>query len=125
MLMFAFNEEELNEEHDQCGSCGTFPGIMYAMNDTKDAALKEVLAGDAGLCAECMCELLVEAEFEIGEVGGEGEPCPDCGSTGTHEIMCAESSPHYASSHCSTCSRWLRWLPKPRGKVYAGGESKG
>jgi hypothetical protein len=38
--------------------------------------------------------------------------CPNCGATDRRTAP--GSGPHHQRLECAFCSRWLRWLPKPR-----------
>jgi hypothetical protein len=38
------------------------------------------------------------------------EPCPKCGCTGV--LIAPTNNTHAASSHCSKCGRFYRWLGK-------------
>lgn len=39
-------------------------------------------------------------------------PCPSCGAT--QAVKTPGTGPHYAALRCANCSRFLRWLPKPK-----------
>lgn len=39
-------------------------------------------------------------------------PCPSCGTN--QAVKTPGTGPHYAALRCANCSRFLRWLPKPK-----------
>ena len=73
MRMFVFTAEELENEgvegaHDgqvKCGGCNWRVTRLYALADSREEALQMIKNGDAGLCGECMSDLLTEVGYEI------------------------------------------------------------
>jgi len=70
-----FTEEERDKQHEifhgiygddmECGGCGWSQLYLYVLASSMEAARKMLLASEAGLCGECMCDLLVEMGYEI------------------------------------------------------------
>lgn len=42
--------------------------------------------------------------------------CRWCGCEETVTRKCTDESPHYAGLFCVDCDRWIKWLPKPKGR---------
>jgi hypothetical protein len=48
------------EEEPKCGGCNWRVGRLYALAETQEEAQELYGNGDAGLCGDCMCDLIVE-----------------------------------------------------------------
>jgi len=59
--------------HEKCGSCNWERTNLYLMSDSKERAIKERETLGSGLCADCMCELLMNYGYEITHPEGEVE----------------------------------------------------
>ena len=44
----------------KCGSCNWEKEIQYVIADTQENAENLVETGNAGLCGDCMCDMLME-----------------------------------------------------------------
>lgn len=51
-------------------------------------------------------------QLEANTVIEQIPPCPSCGAT--QAVKTPGTGPHYAALRCANCSRFLRWLPKPK-----------
>jgi hypothetical protein len=60
MNLFGFEFDEVKF----CG-CNWEVTQLFVLADSKREARKLLRSGDAGLCGSCMCELLVDEEYEI------------------------------------------------------------
>lgn len=69
--MYQFTVSEMSSEIDWVGCCHSEK--LYAYAESKDKALELIYHGDAGLCSECMCELLSECGSLIGHALPDAE----------------------------------------------------
>jgi len=53
------------EEGTHCGGCNWEASIQYVIADTEKQARSLIKSGDAGLCGDCMCDMLSEAGYDI------------------------------------------------------------
>jgi hypothetical protein len=60
MNLFGFEFDEV-----KCGSCNWETTQLFVIADTEEGARELLRSGNAGLCGSCMCELLVDEEYEI------------------------------------------------------------
>lgn len=77
MKVFSISDEALaNAENKsqgfgevKCGGCNWSVSRLYALAESQDEADRLFLSGDAGLCGDCLCDLLVEGgdlyQYEI------------------------------------------------------------
>ncbi len=61
MRLFRFHFE--NEV--KCGGCNWRTSNLYVLADTREEASNLLRKGEAGMCAECICELLNEEKYII------------------------------------------------------------
>ena len=54
------------EAEANCGGCGWATSCVYVIAESEDEAKRLYEAGEAGLCGGCMCDMLAEAQYEIG-----------------------------------------------------------
>ena len=54
-----------DNEDAKCGGCNWPASHLYALADSQDEADELYESGDAGLCGDCMAELLVQYKYEI------------------------------------------------------------
>jgi hypothetical protein len=65
MMVFSISDEALAKAGEvKCGGCNWSVSSLYALAESQDEADSLFLSGDAGLCGDCLCELLVN--------GGDG-----------------------------------------------------
>lgn len=62
--MFEFKREDLPDSFDG-GCCNS--DWLYVYAESEAEALKQLFNHDAGLCASCMMDVLVESEATIGD----------------------------------------------------------
>ncbi len=60
MKMFKFSREDF-----KCGSCNWRVSNLYVLADTLEEAERLLKEGLAGLCGDCMCELLVDERYTV------------------------------------------------------------
>jgi len=73
MKVFAIYPEDLSEEdwnyisneEVKCGGCNWDTTKLYVIANSKEEAVKLVKEGNAGLCAECFMELVIEEGYEL------------------------------------------------------------
>jgi len=53
------------EEGTHCGGCNWEAHIQYVIADTLEEAKELVDMGEAGLCGDCMCDMLSECGYEV------------------------------------------------------------
>ena len=71
--MFVFTAEELEDEgvegaYDgrvKCGGCNWEVSRLYVLAENREQALQLIKKGEAGLCGDCMSDMLVEEGYEI------------------------------------------------------------
>jgi len=51
----------------KCGGCNWPVYHLYALANSQDEANELYKSGDAGLCGDCLAEMLVEMKYEIRE----------------------------------------------------------
>ena len=81
MKIFEFSLEELNkllekhpkneniragEDHVHCNACNWEFSKLFVIAETRDEAVELLLSGDAGLCGECIAQILVEGNYIFG-----------------------------------------------------------
>lgn len=54
-----------NVEGEKCGGCNWSTTVKYVMAVDEEEAKKLLNEGLAGLCGDCLCDLLAEGEYEI------------------------------------------------------------
>lgn len=62
--LFRLDREEIAGEI-KCGGCNWENRLCYVLASTTEEAIKLLKDGDAGLCADCMADLLVDYGYEI------------------------------------------------------------
>ncbi|MEM2352153.1 MAG: hypothetical protein QXT26_07075 [Thermoproteota archaeon] len=72
MKMFIVKAEDLPKKYRsgggdvvKCGGCNWEVSKLYVLANSKKEAVKLVKNGEAGLCGDCMCEMIAEEEWEI------------------------------------------------------------
>lgn len=50
----------------KCGGCNWRVYRLYAYAESQEEADTLYRSGEAGLCGDCMCDLLVEESYQIG-----------------------------------------------------------
>lgn len=67
MKMFVFTSDDLAkagivaaDEEIKCGCCNWRVSHLYVLADSREEALQMIKDGVAGLCGDCMSELIVE-----------------------------------------------------------------
>jgi len=73
MKMFVFTADELEKAgvegavdgEVKCGGCNWRVSRLFVLADNRDEALQMIKNGEAGLCGECMAEMLAEGDYEI------------------------------------------------------------
>lgn len=71
--LFLVNIEELKEKYpdqseninEKAGCCNWEIENRYVLADSQTEAEQLVLNGEAGLCADCMCDMMVEGKYKI------------------------------------------------------------
>ncbi|MDD4979583.1 MAG: hypothetical protein PHI29_13235 [Gallionella sp.] len=75
--VFSFDIEELNDEltekdaetkrypDNNCPQCGWETTLLYAAEETEDAAHELIRQGKAGLCGDCFSSRLTELEVVV------------------------------------------------------------
>ena len=58
----------VDEDEPKCGGCNWRVGRLYALAETQEEANALYQSGDAGLCGDCMADLLVETSRELVQV---------------------------------------------------------
>jgi hypothetical protein len=58
-------DENLAGDWIKCGGCGWRVSRLYVLANSKEEAVKLVKSGDAGLCGDCVCDMLAEGDYEI------------------------------------------------------------
>lgn len=53
------------EEGSECGGCNWETSVKYVIATSEEEARRLLDEGVAGLCADCICELLVEGGYVI------------------------------------------------------------
>jgi len=61
MRLFRFHFED----EVKCGGCNWRTYNLYVLADTREEAKDLLRKGEAGLCGECMCDLLSEGKYRI------------------------------------------------------------
>ena len=52
-------------EENKCGCCNWATSYLWVLANNKDEALELYKQDVAGLCADCMCDLLCEEKYEV------------------------------------------------------------
>jgi hypothetical protein len=73
MKVFAIYPEDLSEEdwnyvsneEVKCGGCNWHTTKLYVIANSKKEAIGLVKSGEAGLCAQCFMELVIEEGYEL------------------------------------------------------------
>jgi hypothetical protein len=55
----------ISDEEVKCGGCNWDTTKLYVIANSKEEAVKLVKEGNAGLCAECFMELVIEEGYEL------------------------------------------------------------
>jgi len=55
----------VNDEEVKCGGCNWRVSRLFVLAKSKREAVKLVKEGNAGLCAECFMDMIVEEGFEM------------------------------------------------------------
>ena len=71
--MFRFTAEELEnagvegayDGRVKCRGCNWEVSRLYVLAENKDEALQMIKNGEAGLCGDCMSDMIVEEGYEI------------------------------------------------------------
>jgi len=61
--VFAIPAEEV--EREKCGGCGWRTNTFYVIAENEEEAKKLAKEGHAGLCGECLADLLANYGYEI------------------------------------------------------------
>jgi hypothetical protein len=56
---------QLENHEEKCGGCNWPVTNLYALADSQEEAEALYQSGDAGLCGDCMCEMIVEQGWEV------------------------------------------------------------
>ena len=59
--LFAFQKDEAVN----CGGCNWGASILFVVANTRNRAETMLCMGEAGMCGECMCEMLAEIKAVI------------------------------------------------------------
>ena len=62
--LFVVNSAK-TDEAAKCGGCNWEVSQLYAIARSQEDADKLFKSGDAGLCGDCLCDLLVEGGYKI------------------------------------------------------------
>jgi len=54
----------VNEFEVKCGRCGWRVSRLYVLAESKEEAVK-LAKSDAGLCGDCICEMLADEDYEV------------------------------------------------------------
>ena len=73
MKLYRFSAEELAEKEIadatddgvKCGGCNWRVSYLYVLAGSREEALKMIENGEAGLCGNCMSDLIVEGNYQI------------------------------------------------------------
>lgn len=67
MRLFRLDSEDYNNDrgNNKCGGCNWDTDIFYVLAGTPEDAVKLLNSGDAGLCGNCIADLLSEKAYEI------------------------------------------------------------
>ena len=73
MKLYRFSAEELAEKEIadatddgvKCGGCNWRVSYLYVLANSKEEALKMIENGEAGLCGNCMSDLIVDEDYQI------------------------------------------------------------
>ena len=73
MKLYRFSAEELAEKEIadatddgvKCGGCNWRVSYLYVLAGSKEEALEMIENGEAGLCGNCMSDLIVEGNYQI------------------------------------------------------------
>ena len=63
--MFIVKPEDVGEDELKCGGCGWRVSRLYVLAGSKKEAVDLVKEGLAGLCGDCMCDLLANEGYSI------------------------------------------------------------
>ena len=66
--MFVVHSESKTGQTEKCGGCNWAVSRLYAYAETQEGANKLYESGEAGLCGDCMADLLVETGYKIDAV---------------------------------------------------------
>jgi len=53
------------ESEGKCGGCNWAVSFVYVLAETEQQAKELYEKGEAGLCGDCMCDMLSEASYEV------------------------------------------------------------
>ena len=65
MRMYGYKAEDYPDLVTQCGHCGWCTTRIYVVADTHEQAVQLLESEEAGLCGDCMCDMLSECNYNI------------------------------------------------------------